>query len=99
MSFRAAATARREVPMSLNIPPEVERAIRERVESGQYPSADDVLRAAMQALDWAEAEYENRLEALRRDIDEGIADLERGDVVSQEEVTAWLEARLRGAGL
>ena len=96
MSFRAAATARREVPMSLSIPPEVERAIHERVESGQYPSAEDVLRAAMEALD-REQNCGLSLEELRREVQIGLDDLDQGRSLSGDEVLARLREMRKGA--
>lgn len=80
--------------MSLNIPPEFERAVLERVRSGMYESTDDVLRACLLALDRAEEENTAKLEALQRDLQSGLDQLERGQVVSSEEAIARLYARI-----
>jgi len=37
--------------MSYQFPPDVEKAIQARIQSGEYPSEDDVLREALKALD------------------------------------------------
>lgn len=99
MSFRTAATARREVPMSLNIPPEVERAIRERVESGQYESAEDVLRACLEALEEQEENCGLTLDELRNEIRIGREQLDRGESLSGDEAFRRLrESRKAAAG-
>ena len=77
--------------MSLNIPPEFERAVLERVQSGQYGSTDAVLEACLQALDAAEDDYEAKRERLLHDLDEAIAEVDRGEVIDGE--LAFAEAR------
>ena len=82
--------------MSLAIPPEFERAIRERVESGAYASPEAVFLACLVALEQWEAEQEAKLEALRRDIDHGTEQLRQGEGSPMEEVFERLPARLEG---
>lgn len=55
----------------MNVPlnPEQERIIREKIESGHYRSPDEVIDAALLLLD----ERDRKLEALRRDVQEGLA--------------------------
>ena len=90
----ALAAAQQRSPMSLNVPPEFERAIRERVESGAYASEDAVFRACLEALEQWEAEQEAKLAALRADIDHATEQLRRGEGSPMEEVFARLRARL-----
>lgn len=80
--------------MSLNVAPEFERAIRERVESGAYASEDAVFRACLEALEQWEAEQEAKLEALRRAVDEGTEQLRRGEGVDGHEAFGRARARL-----
>lgn len=80
--------------MSLTLPPEFERAVRERVESGAYASADDVFAACLEALAQWEAEQEAKLEALRRDVDHATEQLRRGEGSPMDEVFERLRARL-----
>jgi Arc/MetJ-type ribon-helix-helix transcriptional regulator len=68
--------------MSFPLPPEFERAVLDRVASGQYASPDDVLRALVGAL-------EEREEFLR-EIQQGLDDVERGDVVEHDEAVATM---------
>ncbi|HEX8906387.1 MAG TPA: hypothetical protein VF771_16175, partial [Longimicrobiaceae bacterium] len=54
MSAHAAAAVEQRSAMSLNIPPEFERAVLERVQSGEYESTDAVLEACLEALEQRE---------------------------------------------
>lgn len=90
----ALAAAQQRSEMSLNVPPEFERAIRERVESGAYASEDAVFRACLEALVFWENDQEAKLEALRRDVDHATDQLRRGEGSPMEEVFERLRARL-----
>jgi Arc/MetJ-type ribon-helix-helix transcriptional regulator len=80
--------------MSLSLPNEFERAVLDRVSSGQYASPEDVLSAMMEALDDDEAEYVSKLEALRRKIDVGLESEKRDPLIPSGEAEAWLRARV-----
>jgi antitoxin ParD1/3/4 len=81
------------VLMSLSLQPETERLIEETLESGNYDSADEVVRDALRALSEAEQRYAIRLEALRGEIQKGIDDLDNGRRSPKDEVFARLRAR------
>jgi antitoxin ParD1/3/4 len=83
--------------MSFPLPPEFERAVLDRVRSGQFASPEDVLAAMLELLEDAEAEYEEKLEALRRDVQLGFDQLDRGERLSREEVLARLREARPGA--
>jgi|GEM_PF-688352 len=87
--------------MSFPLPPEFERAVLDRVRSGQYASPEDVLAAMMEALDDAESEYDSKMEALRRDVQLGFDQLDRGEAVTGDEASDLLpvgRAAARGDG-
>jgi putative addiction module CopG family antidote len=91
-SFRGDSSPNRERDMPLPIPPEFERAVLERVRSGRYASIDEVLQACLAGL----AMLEDADEELRRELQAGKEELERGERLSREEVLARLrEARTR----
>jgi antitoxin ParD1/3/4 len=79
--------------MPITLSPDLQRQIEEKVESGAYDSADDVVRRAMQLLSEVEQEHAEGLEALRGKIQEGIDDLEDGRHSPIDEVFARLRAR------
>lgn len=73
--------------MKLSLTPDLERIIEERVSSGAYATADEVVRRALELL----REYEEKLVQLRLEIDRGLADVEAGNVLEEEEVYADIE--------
>jgi antitoxin ParD1/3/4 len=80
--------------MSLNIPPEFERAILDRVVSGAYETPEDVLKACLEALEAREAET-LRFEELRREIQIGLDQYERGEYSDGKEAIARIRERIR----
>ncbi|HSU13419.1 hypothetical protein [Longimicrobium sp.] len=81
--------------MSLNIPPEFERAVLERVASGAYESTEDVLKACLEALTLLEADLAEDHEWLKREIQVGIDEAERGELIPGEQAFAMARAELR----
>jgi antitoxin ParD1/3/4 len=79
--------------MSLSLQPETERLIGEKLESGNYDSADEVVRDALRALSQEEEQYAIRLEALRGEIQKGIDSLDAGHRSPIDEVFARLRSR------
>lgn len=63
--------------MALRVPADLEERIRQKVESGEYDDAVEVIRAAMRLLDRRDAQ----LQELRASIAEGLAAIERGEGV------------------
>lgn len=58
---------------NINLSTELDTFVATKVKSGRYGNASEVIRAALRSLDREEREYEARLEALGRAIDEGDA--------------------------
>jgi antitoxin ParD1/3/4 len=58
---------------NINLTPEMDRFVAERVRSGQYANASEVMRAGLRALEQDEQEDLAKLEALRTAIDRGFA--------------------------
>jgi Arc/MetJ-type ribon-helix-helix transcriptional regulator len=82
--------------MNLSLAPETERLIHERMKSGQYQTPDDVVAAAIAALD-REERSEGPGDFAPGELDEliaeGEADIARGDVLDGDEVFALRRAR------
>jgi antitoxin ParD1/3/4 len=65
------------------------------VGSGRYQNASEVLRAGLRLLEQREAEDAARLDALRRAVAEGVADLESGrfeTLAGAADIDAYLDA-------
>ncbi len=58
---------------NVNLTNELDRFVLEKVESGRYENASEVVRAALRTLERDEQRYEAKLAALRAAIDEGDA--------------------------
>lgn len=68
--------------MSLNVslPKELEALVREHVASGLYGSASEVIREALRLFEAYHLAQQAHLNALKADIDRGIADMNAGRV-------------------
>jgi antitoxin ParD1/3/4 len=79
--------------MSLSLQPETERLIEEKVQSGEYNSADEVVRSALCALAKEDQEYAIRVEALRGEIQKGLDELDAGRGVPIDEAFSRIKLR------
>jgi antitoxin ParD1/3/4 len=80
--------------LSITLPAEMVRMIREKVSSGAYGSNSEVIREAMRA--WLERE--RRLAVLDSAIARGVADADAGRVQGVDEVRAELRERFAPKG-
>jgi antitoxin ParD1/3/4 len=81
--------------MNVSLTPELERYINEKVEGGSYRSASEVVRESVRLMQRVEEDRAARLAALRRDIDEAVAQMDRGEWVDGEEAFAEVFESLR----
>ncbi len=72
--------------MNLELDPEVDKAIDELVASGGYESRQEVVREAVALLKSREILREESLQRLRREIQIGIDQIDRGEFFDGEEV-------------
>lgn len=76
--------------MNISLTPELERRIAEKVESGLYTTASEVVREALRML-FTEDEKRMRLIAeLNAELLEGIDELDRGEAIDGEELSRIL---------
>jgi antitoxin ParD1/3/4 len=73
---------------------ELEHLIQRKVDSGDYASASEVVREALQLLDAYDELQKRRVEDLGRKIDEGIAQLDRGEGIAGEDSRRRLKAEV-----
>jgi antitoxin ParD1/3/4 len=73
--------------MNISLTPELERRIAEKVESGLYTTASEVVREALRLLfSDEEARYRRSMKDwLRDEIEQGLAEIERGEWVDGDE--------------
>ncbi len=86
--------------MDVSLTPELERRVAEKVDSGLYMSASEVIRESLRLLFETEEMRDRRLDRLRAEIRLGLDQLDQGEGIPGElvlaEVTERLESR-RGA--
>jgi antitoxin ParD1/3/4 len=69
---------------NVSLTEELDRFITERVASGRYENASEVVRAALRSLEYEEQDRAEKEEWLRQALDEGLASgIARGDVFAQ----------------
>jgi len=66
--------------MNVSLPPELEARVRQRVESGMYGSASEVIREALRLFEAYEQVKAAKLDGLRQDIAKGMEDVKAGRV-------------------
>ena len=76
---------------NINLTGELDRFVLEKVQSGRYENASEVMRAALRTLEREEQQYDAKLAALRAAIDEGDASgIADGDVFARVRETLRL---------
>jgi len=80
--------------MHVSLTERLEAWVREKVESGLYNNASEVVREALRAKMLAEMSEAEKLEALRREIQIGLDQLDRGETetLTLEQLKAELNA-------
>jgi antitoxin ParD1/3/4 len=60
------------MPININLTPQLEKLVRQKVSSGRYNSASEVVREALRLMDAQDELRSLQLDRLRRDIREGL---------------------------
>jgi putative addiction module CopG family antidote len=79
--------------MQLNIPPDLQPLVEKRLASGEYGSAEEVFRRALEVLEAEETWTEEERRALDEKIDHALAQVVAGNVYGPEEARRKLAAR------
>jgi antitoxin ParD1/3/4 len=73
--------------MNVSLTPELEQYVNGKVQSGLYHSASEVIREGLRLLREKDEVHQKKLQELRRDIQIGIDQVERGQVSPFSEQT------------
>src|ERR1039457_4110870 len=92
---RAAVDTRRQNPyrrgMTLQLSPEQETRVAEALRSGVYQSPDEVIDRALQVLHEQDQWLAAHRQSINARIQKGIAELERGEGIPEDELDTHLE--------
>jgi antitoxin ParD1/3/4 len=80
--------------MNVSLTPELKRWVEERVASGQYTSASEVVREALRLFFRYDAAQASEIAQLNERIAEGLAQLDRGEGIAGEKARRQSHARL-----
>jgi antitoxin ParD1/3/4 len=72
--------------MNVSLTPELEKFVADKVASGRYTSASEVVREALRLLEREEKSRKEQLEDFNRELQARIEALDRGEHVTSEEV-------------
>ena len=81
--------------MNISLTPQLEALVREKVASGLYTSASEVVREALRLLAERDDERSTHLARLRADVQRGLDELDRGDGTAWDLDTFLGDARQR----
>jgi antitoxin ParD1/3/4 len=81
--------------MNVSLTPELERLVAEKVQSGRYTSASEVIREALRLLEEQDRIKQSHLVEVRQKIDRGLKQLDKGRGISAQEARARLRQKLR----
>jgi antitoxin ParD1/3/4 len=79
--------------MNISLTPELEKLVNEKVQSGLYSSASEVIREALRLLQDRDQMKRHELEAVRSKIQRGIEQLGRGEGVPATVAVTRLRAQ------
>ncbi|MFQ5789262.1 MAG: type II toxin-antitoxin system ParD family antitoxin [Acidobacteriota bacterium] len=79
--------------MNVSLTPELEKLVQEKVKSGRYNSASEVMREALRLLEEQDQLRAIRLEEVRQRIAAGLESLDRGEGIDGEEAFERLRKR------
>jgi antitoxin ParD1/3/4 len=88
----------RNPAMNVSLSPELERLVREKVDSGLYPTEGDVIEEALRLLENRDRLRAIRREELREEMAVGIEQTDRGEVAPLDADAIRAEARDRPEG-
>jgi antitoxin ParD1/3/4 len=79
--------------MNVSLTPELERLVTRKVESGLYQSASEVIRQGLRLLDDQDRLRELHLVEMRKKIQAGLDQLDRGEGIPGDQVYAEMKKK------
>jgi antitoxin ParD1/3/4 len=83
--------------MNVSLTPELEELVHDKVKSGRYLSASEVVREGLRLLEERDRLYKARLADLQKEITIGVEEADRGELVDGKVVMQEIYEDLRHA--
>ena len=83
--------------MNITLKNEQAELIQQKINSGKYNNAEEVIGEALQLLEQRDREYQTWVEETREKVDVAIEELRRGEGIDGDVVVAQLKEKLRQA--
>lgn len=83
--------------MNVSLTPELEQFVQEKVSTGRYHSASEVVREALRLLEERDGLRQVRIQTLREQVTKGVEQARRGELTDGEAVFDHLDAELESA--
>lgn len=84
--------------LNVSLTPELDQFVQDRVATGRYQTASEVIREGLRLLEHQERDRETAFVALKAKLQRGAAQADRGELVEPDEVLRKIEARKRRRG-
>ena len=81
--------------MNVSLTPELEQFVHEKVKSGRYLSASEVVREALRLLEERDRLYQAKLTELQQHLAIGIEQADQGELIDDDDLFAELEDDVR----
>jgi antitoxin ParD1/3/4 len=81
--------------MNVSLTPELEQLVHEKVKSGRYLSASEVVREGLRLLEERDRLHQLRLSELQQKLTIGVQQADRGELIEADDVFAELEEDLQ----
>jgi antitoxin ParD1/3/4 len=81
--------------MNVSLTPQLEAFVQQKVASGLYTSASEVIREALRILEEQDRVKATKLEMLRKELQKGIDELDRGEGIPLDMEAIKKEAKAR----
>jgi antitoxin ParD1/3/4 len=72
--------------MNVSLTPQLEKLVQDRVKSGRYTSASEVIREALRLLETHDRAIDQGLAQLRADVDAGLRQLDEGQASPLDQI-------------
>ncbi|MCY7283359.1 MAG: type II toxin-antitoxin system ParD family antitoxin [Cyanobacteria bacterium CAN_BIN43] len=81
--------------MNVSLTPELEKLVHEKVKSGRYLSASEVVREGLRLLEERDRLHQLRLSELQQKLTIGVQQADRGELIEADDLFAELEEDIR----